>query len=107
MPDLSSIPLPALHAIRKLGHDLRLARIKRRISTADMAARISASRGTLWKLERGDPTVSLGVLATAAFVLQLHERLANLASPNTDELGLELDQEQLPKRIDRPRRTLK
>jgi len=104
MSDSTSIPLPAKHTLRKLGRDLALARRKRGISTADMAARIYVSRGTLWRLEQGDPTVSLGTFATATFVLQLHDRLANLASPGTDELALNLDEARLPKKIHRSRR---
>lgn len=92
-----SIPLPAAHALRKLGRDLALARRKRGISTEDMAV----SRATLWRMERGDPTVSAGTLATAAFILQLHDRLANLAAPATDALALSLDERRLPKRIRR------
>lgn len=68
---------------------------------ADMAARLFVSRDTLWRLERGDPTVALGTLATAAFVLQLHDRLANLAAPATDALALDLDERRVPKRIRR------
>ena len=79
MPQVTSIPLPAAHALRKLGRDLALARRKRGISTVDMAERIFVSRDTLWRMERGDPSVAVGTLATAAFVLQLHDRLANLA----------------------------
>src|SRR5229473_8013328 len=90
MSKTSSLPLPAAHALRKLGRDLALARRKRGISTSDMAARLFVSRDTLWRLERGDPTVSLGTLATAAFVLQLHDRVANLAAPASDELALAL-----------------
>ncbi|MFM7816224.1 MAG: helix-turn-helix domain-containing protein [Verrucomicrobiota bacterium] len=97
------MPLPAAHALRKLGRDLALARRKRGISTGDMAERLFVSRDTLWRLERGDPTVALGTLATAAFVLQLHERLANLAAPASDELALGLDERRLPQRIRRAR----
>ena len=103
MPSAPTIPLPAAHALQKLGRDLALARRKRGISTADMAGRLLVSRDTLWRLERGDPTVSLGTLATAAFVLQLHERLANLAAPASDDLALSLDERRLPKRIRRAR----
>ena len=101
MSDTTSIPLPAAHALRKLGRDLALARRKRGISTADMAARLFIGRNTLWRLERGDPTIALGTLATAAFILQLHDRLANLAAPATDALALSLDERRLPKRIRR------
>lgn len=97
------LPLPAAHALLKLGRDLSLARRKRGYSTADMAARLLVSRDTLWRLERGDPSISMGTVATAAFVLQLHDRLANLAAPATDALALSLDEKRLPKRIRRPR----
>lgn len=104
MPSAPSIPLPAAHALRQMGRDLALARRKRGISTADMAARLFVSRDTLWRLERGDPSVSLGTLTAAAFVLQLHERIATLAAPATDLLALELDERRLPQRIRRPRK---
>jgi transcriptional regulator with XRE-family HTH domain len=103
MSKLDSMPLPAAHSLRKLGRDLSLARRKRAISTSDMASRLFVSRDTLWRLERGDPTVALGTLATAAFVLGLHGRLANLASPASDELALSLDEGRLPQRIRRSR----
>ena len=103
MPRDSHLPIPARRALQKLGRELALARRKRRISTADMAARIFVNRDTLWRMERGDPTVSIGTVATAAFVLQLHDRLANLAAPATDELALGLDESRVPKRIHRPR----
>lgn len=103
MPPTPSLPLPSAHALRKLGRDLALARRKRGISTSDMAARLFVSRDTLWRLERGDPTVALGTLATAAFVLQLHDRLANLAAPAMDAVALSLDERRLPKRIRRAR----
>ena len=101
MPKISSIPLPAAHALRKLGRDLALARRKRGISTSDMAARLFVGRNTLWRLERGDPTVALGTLVTAAFILNLHDRLANLAAPASDAVALSLDEQRLPKRIRR------
>lgn len=103
MSSTATLPLPATHALRKLGRDLALARRKRGISTSDMAHRLLVSRDTLWRLERGDPTVATGTLATAAFVLQLHDRLANLAAPTGDALGLSLDEQRLPQRIHRPK----
>jgi transcriptional regulator with XRE-family HTH domain len=99
----SNMPFAAAQALRQLGRELALARRKRGISTSDMASRLFVSRDTLWRLERGDPTDAVGTLATAAFVLQLHGRLAGLAAPSTEEVGLELDQRRLPQRIRRPR----
>jgi hypothetical protein len=68
-----------------------------------MAARLFVSRDTLWRMERGDPKVAIGTVATAAFILQLHDRLANFATPSHDTLGLSLDEQRLPKRIRRPK----
>jgi transcriptional regulator with XRE-family HTH domain len=103
MKSKSTLPLPATRALQKLGADLALARRKRGLSTSDMATRLFVSRDTLWRLERGDPTVAMGTLATAAFLLQVHTRLADLAAPGSDTVGLALDEERLPKRIHRPR----
>lgn len=66
-----------------------------------MTARLFVGRNTLWRLVRGDPTVALGTLVTAAFVLNLHDRLANLAAPASDAIALTLDEQRLPKRIRR------
>jgi len=96
-----TLPIPSVQALKKLGRDLSIARRKRGISTADMAARLFVTRDTLWRLEKGDPTVSMGTLATATFILQLHDRLANLAAPSQDELALSLDEARLPKSIRR------
>ncbi|MBM3847182.1 MAG: helix-turn-helix transcriptional regulator [Verrucomicrobia bacterium] len=78
-----------------------LARRKRGISTSDMAGRLFVSRDTLWRLERGDPTVALGTLVMAAFVPNLHDQLANLAAPGSDAIALSSDEQPLPKRIRR------
>jgi transcriptional regulator with XRE-family HTH domain len=103
MPSTISLPAPATRALSQLGRDLALARRKRSISTEDMAARLFVSRDTLYRLERGDPTVAFGTVAAATFVLGLHDKLASLASPNTDDLALELDERRVPQRIHRPR----
>lgn len=103
MPSAKQMPFPAVTALRKLGRELSIARRKRRISTADMTARLFVGRATLWRLERGDPSVALGTLATACFILQLHDRLANLAAPATDALALAIDERKLPQRIRQPR----
>lgn len=95
----TSIPLPARRALKKLGRELALARRKRGISTQDMADRLFVSRATLWKLEHGDPGVSIGTLATAAFILQLTSRFADMAAPDQDQLGTDLVEQNLPKRI--------
>ena len=98
-----SLPFPAQHALKNLGEGLREARLVRRMSMADMCERAFISRSTLHKIERGDPSVALGYYASVLFILQLHQGLAKLADLSSDELGLALTLEQLPKRIRKPR----
>lgn len=95
------VPIPVRRALRKLGSDIRDARRRRRIPVAVMAERASISRTTLYKVEKGDPGVSLGSYATVLFVLGLVERLGELADVRHDAVGLELDEERLPQRIRR------
>jgi hypothetical protein len=82
---------------------MRDARRRRRIPVNVAAQRASISRTTLVKLEKGDPGVAMGIYATMLFVLGLVGRLADLASLNNDPVGLQLDEEHLPKRIRLPR----
>ena len=89
--------------MRKLGPDIRDARLRRRIPTAVMAERASISRTTLNKIEKGHPGVSLGNYATVLFVLGMAERLGNLVDVKTDSVGLRLEEERLPQRIRKPR----
>src|SRR2546430_10038723 len=93
-----ALPLPARHALRKLGHDLRDARRRRRIPVAIAAQRASISRTTLVKIEKGDPGVALGIYATVLFVLGMADRLAGSAAPKHDPVGRQLGQEKQPQR---------
>ena len=98
-------PIPVGRALRKLGRDIRDARRRRRIPVALMAERAWISRTTLNKLEKGHPGVSLGNYATVLFVLGMLEHLSELADHRNDAVGLELEEEHLPQRIRRPRRS--
>jgi len=95
----SVLPVPVARAVRKLGHDIRDARRRRRIPVAIMAQRASISRTTLNKMEKGDSGVSLGSYATVLFVLGMVDQVADLADPKHDAVGLELEEEHLPQRI--------
>lgn len=99
----SPTPLPVSRAMKKLGHDLRDARRRRRIPVAILAERASISRMTLNRIEKGDPGVSMGSYSTVLFILGMLERLADLADPGQDRVGLDLDEDRLPQRIRIPR----
>jgi hypothetical protein len=69
-----------------------------------MAQRAMISRTTLVKVESGDQGVSLGIYATVLFVLGMTERIADLADASHDRAGLDLESENLPKRISSSRK---
>ncbi|MCG8468301.1 MAG: XRE family transcriptional regulator [Gemmatimonadetes bacterium] len=60
------------------------------------------SRPTLVRVERGAPSVSLGIYANVLFALGMIDRLADIADVSHDNLGLELESERLPERIRSP-----
>ena len=98
-PLLSTLPLPVIRALRKLGHDIKDARRRRRIPMAIAAQRASISKPTLIKVERGDPGVSIGSYATVLFVMGMAGRLADVIDSRNDPVGLQLEEENLPQRI--------
>lgn len=98
------VPIPVARALRKLGHDIRDARRRRRIPVAILAERASISRMTLNRIEKGDPRASVGAYATVLFALGMAERLADVADPRHDSVGRELEEEHLPERIRLSRR---
>src|SRR5664279_166842 len=89
------LPLPATRALRKLGHDLRDARLRRRIPVSIVAQRASISRTTLLKIEHGYPGVAAGLYATVIFVLGMIDRLADLGDPRFDSVGAQLEADHL------------
>lgn len=52
---------------------------------------------TVQRLEAGDPTVGLAVLASALHVLGMTQRLAELVAPDSDRAGISEDLSRLPK----------
>lgn len=96
-------PLPIKKALRRLGKDICDARRRRRIATHLMSERSGFSRITLSKIEKGDPSVSMGSYASALFVLGMIHHLEKLADPSKDIIGRELEEENLPKRIRTPK----
>lgn len=94
-----TLPIPVVRALRKLGHDIKDARRRRRIPMAIAAQRASISNPTLIRVERGDPSVSIASYATVLLVLGMSDRLGDLAAAKNDPVGLQLEEENLPQRI--------
>ena len=88
---LTQMPPSTVAALQQLGADLAVARLRRKESLKTWAKRIGVSVPTLLRLEAGEPGVSLGVLATALWLVGRDGALATVASPKEDRGALELD----------------
>jgi transcriptional regulator with XRE-family HTH domain len=102
MSKKTHLPIPVQNALRKLGKNISDARRRRRIPMELMSERAGFSRITLSKIEKGDPSVSMGAYASALFVLGMSEQLARVADASHDIVGRELEEESLPKRVRAP-----
>ncbi len=94
-----TLPPKVRRLLVKLGVDLATARKKRNLTAAMMAERLGVAKSTYLRVEKGDPTVSMGVYAMALFVLGFGDALGEIVDPRRDDQGLLLDAERLPKRV--------
>jgi len=76
------------HYFTTLGENIRLARKRRRLTAVMTAERASIDRKTLYQIERGNPSVSIGSYFNVLRTLGLHEDILKIASD--DKLGKRL-----------------
>lgn len=103
MPTPHRPPLAVRRTLRKLGHDIRDARRRRRLPAEIVAQRAFTSRPTLQRIEQGDHGVSIGIYAAVLQALGLLDGLGRIAEPASDQAGLAIAADNLPKRIRLPR----
>jgi hypothetical protein len=88
---LVQLPPSTVAALEKLGADLAVARLRRRESLRSWAARLGVSVPTLQRLEAGDPTVGIGIVGTALWLIHRDAALQDLAAPEHDRGAIEMD----------------
>ena len=76
-----------------LGENIRLARLRRKLSVRSMAERAGIAISTLGNIENGSPSVSLGHYLQVLSVLRLDEDLLLIAEK--DPLGRQIQDTQL------------
>ncbi len=89
MTEKRNIILPRGKAIlSEFGENIKLARLRRKLRVEQVAERAGISRATLWSIEKGKETVSLGAYFQVLFVLGLEKDLLKVAKD--DVLGRKL-----------------
>jgi transcriptional regulator with XRE-family HTH domain len=96
--------LPYLQRVlTQMGAQIRAARLRRRLTSVQVAERAGISRQTLYAIEKGASTVSLGNYAHTLLVLGLEKDLLQLAAD--DVLGRKLQDAALGTGQRAPRRS--
>jgi transcriptional regulator with XRE-family HTH domain len=78
----------AQKVLNDLGENIKLARLRRKLSTEQVCERAGISRATLWQIEKGTPTVAMGAYFQVLFVMGLEKDFLKLGAD--DELGRKL-----------------
>jgi DNA-binding XRE family transcriptional regulator len=90
-PANDALPPAVAQALKRLGDNLAVARIRRKESQRLWAQRLGVSVPTLIRMEQGDPGVSAGIYATALWLMGRAQALPELADPSQDRGALEMD----------------
>jgi len=84
-------------SLKKIGLSIKNARKRRGITAALMAERLGITRGTLAKLEKGHPGVSIETFLTALMVFDRLDEVVGVIG--NDPLGVALMDQKLPERV--------
>ncbi|WP_082321738.1 helix-turn-helix domain-containing protein [Variovorax paradoxus] len=99
------MPTQAAEHVARLGQRIRVARIRRGWSVADLAGKAGINRNTLTALELGKPGTAIGVCFTVLWALGLDNSLDAVADPDGDLHGKALESSHRPTRAGKVRKT--
>jgi len=100
----SVILLPKTQTVLEtMGEQIKMARLRRKLSAELVAERARISRATLWAVEKGSPSVSIGIYAAVLHALNGMDKDLLLIAKD-DELGRKLQDLELPIRKRAPKK---
>ncbi|MDD6894939.1 MAG: helix-turn-helix transcriptional regulator [Prevotellaceae bacterium] len=92
----TKLPRKLEEKMKVVGEQIRLARLRRDLSIAQVAERATCSPVTISRVEKGAPTVAIGIYLSALYALQLDDDILLLAQK--DEIGRGLQDLRLKQR---------
>ena len=92
----TKLPRKLEQKMQVVGEQIKLARLRRNLSVAQVAERATCSPLTVSRIEKGAPTVAIGIYLRVLYALQLDDDILFLAKD--DELGRVLQDMNLPQR---------
>ena len=96
------MPSQVSEQVEKLGQRIRIARVRRGWSIADLAIKAGINRNTLSSLELGRPGTAIGVCLSVLWALGLDQSINAVADPDEDLHGKALEASRRPKRAGKP-----
>ncbi len=96
-------PYPVERALRKVGDNLRTARLRRGITIEQAAVKIGAGPRLVTDAEHGKPNIDIAVYAALLWLYDLLGPFEELANPLKDEQGLLLASRRAPTRAQKTR----
>jgi transcriptional regulator with XRE-family HTH domain len=76
--------------LKRLGNNLRTARLRRNLSHAELAAKLGVDRHVVSEAENGKLSTGVGVYVGMLWAMNLLPSLSSVADPKNDEEGLAL-----------------
>jgi transcriptional regulator with XRE-family HTH domain len=98
-PLLAAPPYPVEQALKRLGANLRIARIRRRLTVQEVAEKIGTGSRAVSDAERGKPSTSVATYAALLWAFGLLGGLEALADPTRDSEGQALALSREPSRV--------
>lgn len=84
----TKLPRKLAQYMQVVGEQIKLARLRRNLTVAQVADRATCATLTVSRIEKGVPTVSIGIYLRVLYALQLEADILHLAQD--DELGRRL-----------------
>lgn len=98
----SSPPYPVEQVIKRLGANLRTARLRRNLTIEEVAEKIGTGRHAVLAAENGKPSTSLAVYTALLWTYDLLGAMQALADPALDETGLAMASRRKRARAEKP-----
>ena len=80
-------PYAVENAIKRLGANLRIARLRRNLTIKEVAEKIGTDHRAVSSAEKGKLSTGIAVYVALLWIFNMHEQLAEVADPTKDEEG--------------------
>ncbi len=95
----NAVPYSVQRELKKLGDDIRKARIRRKLTMKELAERAFISENTLASVQQGKASVAMGIYARVLALLGITGRIGMLADFSVDPISQDIEAASLPKRV--------